>query len=155
METSLASISGLVMCGLRRVLLGKDFSEKGFDGAPGAGVAGGVVGDAGDIPFVLVGEAVDGLAIDHELPVGVGGFHFVGERGDLSERDVRIKRAVANEDFGFDGVGRGGILRVEAAVDADDAGDGRAAAGEFEDGHAAEAVADRGDTARIGERVRF
>ncbi len=38
-------------------------------------------------------------------------------------------------------------------MDADDAGDWRAAAGEFEDGHAAEAVADGGDVG-VGERVR-
>ena len=70
----------------------------------------------------------------------------------MCERDVRVERAVADEDFGFDGVGCGGVFCVEAAVDADDAGDGRAAAGEFEDGHAAEAVADSGDVV-AGERM--
>ncbi len=72
----------------------EDFGEEGFDGAPGAGVAGGVVGDAGDVPLVFVGEAVHCVAVDDELPVGVGGLHFVGEGGDLRERDVRVERAV-------------------------------------------------------------
>src|ERR1700722_1144721 len=134
---------------------GEDFGEEGFNGAPGTGVAGGVVGDAGDVPLVFVGEAVLGVAVDGELPVGVGGLHFVGEGGDLGERDVRVESAVEDEEFGFDGVGRSGrAFCVEAAVDADDTGDGRAAAGEFENGHAAEAVADGGDVG-VGERMRF
>src|SRR5580693_4942641 len=67
--------------------------------------------------------------------------------------DVRVECAMADEDLRFDGVGRRGLaLCVEAAVDADDASDGRATAGEFEDGHAAEAVADGGDVV-IGERM--
>ena len=77
-------VKWLGLWSLRGLGVIEDFGEEGFDGAPGAGVAGGVVGDAGDVPLVLVGEAVLGIAVDDELPVGAGGFHFFGESGDLS-----------------------------------------------------------------------
>src|ERR1700744_3346788 len=100
--SSPAPVSGLVMCSLRGAFGSEDFREKGFDGTPRAGVAQCVIGDARDVPLIFMREAVFSVAINDELPVGGGGFHFVGEGRHVSERDVRIERSVEDEYFCFD-----------------------------------------------------
>jgi hypothetical protein len=37
-----------------------------------------------------MGESVLRAAVDDQLPVRPGGAHLVGERADISERDVRV-----------------------------------------------------------------
>ncbi len=48
-----------------------------------------------------------------------------------------------------------GLGGIEAAVESHDAGDVRAAAGEFKDGRAAETIADGGDVFGVGEFIFF
>lgn len=76
-----------------------------------------------------------------------------------SESGGRGVRSVGSELSGF-GAGVSGCMSLgdglrglEAAVNADDGGEMGAAAGEFEDGHAAEAVADGGEAGWVDERV--
>ena len=98
-------------------------------------------------------EAVDGADILDQDILDVVGLHFGFEGGDILGRDVRIVGAMEREDFGLDvlAVGRG--RGVQTSVEADDAFDGGAGAGEFDHGRAAEAVAGCGDLRGVGPAV--
>lgn len=102
---------------------------------------------------VGVGEGMDGTAVFDELPVGVGVGHFFLKGGDFGGRNVGIVGAVECENFATDCFGRERC--IEAAVEADDAGNVGAAAGEFEDGGAAETVADGGNAFGVDVGVLF
>src|SRR5262249_18387272 len=66
--------------------------------------------------------------------------HLVGETGDLGSRNVRIERAVANEDPRLDCARLGWPTGREAAVDADHAFQLETAARELQNGHPAKAI---------------
>ncbi len=97
-----------------------------------------------------VGEGVDRAAIDVDLVVGLGFLHFLLEGGDGGGGNEGIISAVADEDFGVDVVGAFVGGAGEIAVKADDAGEGSAGTGKFEDDGAAEAVTDAGDAVLVG-----
>ncbi|MEK0445517.1 MAG: hypothetical protein RLZZ399_838 [Verrucomicrobiota bacterium] len=96
---------------------------------------------------------MDGVAEVHHLPVDAALAQFFLEGGDIRCFDKGIVGSVEDEEFGADvfPIGWGG--GIETAVKTDGALDGSTAAGEFENGGAAEAETDGGDAFFIGEGV--
>ena len=108
-----------------------------------------VVGGAfGIIPArVPIRKAMHRAAVRDQLPVHAGLAHFALKRRDFLRGHERIIRAVQSEDFAFDLLRVIGVGRGQPAVKTDNAGQFRAAAGEFERRGAAETIADGGDSA--------
>ena len=111
----------------------------------------GVVGHSllGVVAVVGIGEAVDCAAVEVDLVIDLALLHFLDELVDFFEFDEGVEVAGTAEDLALD------VLRVfgggggEAAVEGDDAQYVGAAAGQFQRGGAAEAVADGGDLLRV------
>jgi hypothetical protein len=96
-------------------------------------------------------EAVDGALVPDEPIVHPGLLHLLLERRHLLGRDEAIGRPVQDQYLRFDDAGLGGNRGVEPSVEADDAQDVSAAAGQLQHGRAPETVADRRDARRIDE----
>jgi len=71
--------------------------------------------ESGGVGQGLIGRAIDGPAVDHELPVHAAGPHLVLEGFHVLARHVGVVAAVENQDLAADVPGVGGGRRVEAA----------------------------------------
>src|SRR5438105_6327569 len=90
-------------------------------------------------------------AVGYQLPVHSALAHFVLEGGDFLRRNIWIISSVQCQYFGFDVPGVTWRGAAQTSVKADHAGNLGSASGQFQNGRAAETIADRSDALRISE----
>jgi hypothetical protein len=100
-----------------------------------------------------ISEAMDSAPIADQLPIRLGLAHFFLESADFSRRNKGIIGAMKGEHLAFDGLGVFGFGRAQCSVKTDDAIEVGAAAGEFQNRGATEAISDGGDMPGIGHFV--
>src|SRR5262245_48527176 len=124
-----ACLSGRALAGSSAsVRLPEELQEKALDSDRRAGMGGMVVGYAGHPGCTLVRKAVHRAAVDNELPVGAGFPHFLYERRNVGHGNMRVERAVANQNSGVDRTRSSRLDRGEAAMNAHNSSQRRAAA---------------------------
>ncbi len=102
---------------------------------------------------LVVGEAVAGAAVGHELPVGAGRLHLALEGPHVLLAHQRVEHAVEREDARLHRAPSGAARRVEQAVEADRRGEIGAVARQLQRHAAPEAIAERRDLAAAHQRA--